>query len=387
MSDPELYRLHSVIPENFKTAYGQYDIVDFVLPFEMRAIQLNTIRIIADLDTSLNGADINTLESYFLNGHAGAHSVIDTITTNTMLGQLENFVNYPRYVAMKSSAEKDPNQLLQSSSVCELKSPLAKYTNITLRGEQSSSLNASAIRANASTEICNFSLKPDFCLNSARAVGGGMPLVSHTKSGNIRVSIRLARNEDVLWGSSTTTTNNNYSLKNLHLTFVSRPDNNVPSAINMETKTSLKQSLQSDMANVQAVVPAVCKSVSCSFQPQDREHTTLYDNLQQYRLPNLSQLQFIWNDSTNTMITYIIKNQPETMERYLNSFNYIGMNSANPVALNSNNGYGVGLDFGEYVDLSKQKFQIQINTTIGSEVITGYGNFIAYLYFHGIITF
>jgi len=304
-----------------------------------------------------------------------------------MLGQLENFVNYPRYVAMKTSATKDPNQLLQASNVCELKAPLAKFTNITLRGEQSSTLDGNGVRTGASTEICNFSIKPNFCLNMAQAVGGGMPLISHTKSGNIRVSIRLARNEDVLWGSSTSTTNNNYELNNLHLTFVSRPDGAVPAQINMETKTSIKQSLQSDVANVQAVVPATCKSVSCSFQPQNREHTTLYDNLQQYRLPNLSQLQFIWNDSTNTMITYIIKNQPETMERYLNSFNYRGMNDANPVALNANQGYGVGLDFGEYVNLASQKFQIQLNTTIGQESATGYGNFIAYLYFHGIMTF
>tara|TARA_R110002096_G_scaffold102151_2_gene225731 strand:- start:769 stop:1932 length:1164 start_codon:yes stop_codon:yes gene_type:complete len=387
MSDQELYRLHSVIPENFKTSYEQYDIVDFVLPFETRAIQLNTIRIIADLDTQLDGASLDTLGAYFLNNHAGAHSVIDTITTNTMLGQLENFVNYPRYVAMKTSATKDPNELLEASNVCELKSPLAKFTNFTLRGEQSAELDGAGIKASAVKEICNFSLKPNFCLNTAQAVGGGLPLISHTKSGNIRVSIRLARNEDVLWGSSTTATNNNYSLKNLHLTFVSRPDANVPKSINMETKTSLKQSLQSDAANIQAVVPAVCKSVSCSFMPQDREHTTLYDNLQQYRLPNLSQLQFIWNDSTNAMITYIIKNQPETIERYLNSFNYMGMNDANPVALQSNMGYGVGLDFGEYVNLASQKFQIQMNTTIGSENTSGYGNFIAFLYFHGIITF
>ena len=87
------------------------------------------------------------------------------------------------------------------------------------------------------------------------------------------------------------------------------------------------------------------------------------------------------------MITYIIKNQPETIERYLNSFNYMGMNDANPVALQSNMGYGVGLDFGEYVNLASQKFQIQMNTTIGSENTSGYGNFIAFLYFHGIITF
>ncbi len=385
MSAEQLYRLHQVFPENFKTSYGQYDIVDFILPFEDRAIECNTLRVVCDISTSLDAADINTLEKFFMNHHAGGHSLVDTITTTTMMGQLENFVNYPRYVAMKTSATKDPNALQDASSLCEGKCVSQKYSNIYLRGSQSSTLNGNAVRANAAKEVFNVSFKPDFCLNNTRAEGGGMPLISHTKSGNIKVSIRLARNEDVLYGADTSTTNNNYAVKNIKMTFVSRPDRNVPARVSMGTKTSIKQSLQSDLANIQAVVPAVCKSVSVSFQPQTREHTLLFDNLQQYRLPNLNQLQFIFNDSTNTLITYIIKNQPEIMERYLNSFNYMGMSDTNPVALNANKGYGVGLDFGEFIDLSKQKFQIQINSNVGSESSTGYGNFIAYLYFHGII--
>tara|TARA_R110002049_G_scaffold111716_2_gene261010 strand:- start:1131 stop:2336 length:1206 start_codon:yes stop_codon:yes gene_type:complete len=397
MANMDIYRLHEVQPENYKVSYNEYDIVDFILPFENRALQLNSIRVLCDINTDLTtfsakagsgtteiAVDLGDNQSVFYNNLAGGHSVIDTITTSfSNGGTIENFTNYPRYVAMKTSATKDKMDLLNASSACEGKTPLIKYTNTLLRGSYSSSVSGYVAGNGVSgqsqaTEPFNVSFKPDFCLNNASAQGG-QALLSHTKSGNIRVSIRLTRGASTLFGADWSSANK-YFLENLKLTFVSRPDAPTP-PLSMETKTGFVQSITSDFSNIQAVVPAICRSVSCSFIPQAKQNVYIEDNLRQHRLPGFSQLQFIWNDSTNTMITYIIKHQAEVIERYLNSFNYMGKNNATLPNLQANKGYGVGVDFGEYVDLSQQKFQVQLQTTMGTEGIPH----IAYLYFHGLL--
>ena len=48
-----LYQLHEVQPENHKVSYDEYDIVDFILPFENRALQLNSIRVVCDINTDI----------------------------------------------------------------------------------------------------------------------------------------------------------------------------------------------------------------------------------------------------------------------------------------------------------------------------------------------
>tara|TARA_R110000782_G_scaffold8710_5_gene28191 strand:+ start:594 stop:1805 length:1212 start_codon:yes stop_codon:yes gene_type:complete len=393
-----LYQLHEVQPENYKVSYDEYDIVDFILPFENRALQLNSIRVVCDINTDLaafsakagSGSDEIAVElgsnnNVFYSNLAGGHSVIDTITTSfTNGGTIENFTNYPRYIAMKTAATKDKCDLLNASSSCEGKTPLIKFTNNLLRGNFSSSVsgdvvgNGGVVFASQATEPFNVSFKPDFCLNNASAQGG-QALLSHSKSGNIRVSVRLTRGAATLFGSEWTSAHK-YFLENLKMTFVSRPDATTP-ALSMETKTGFVQSITSDFSNIQAVIPGICRSVSASFIPQNKQNVYTEDNLRQHRLPGLTQTQFIWNDSTNTMITYIIKNQAEVIERYLNSFNYMGHNIATLPNLQANKGFGVGVDFGEYVDLSQQKFQVQLQSRIGTE-----GNpHIAYLYFHGLL--
>ena len=367
-----------------------------MLPFEGRAIQLNSIRVHFDLLTDLvafgaesgggqGAVDPTKQLNVFYNNLAGGHSVVDTITTSlNSTGQIENLTNYPRYVAMKTGATMDKDDLVNSGSACEGKCSLQKFTNVLLRGSQSGTMDGvvgsgGIVKDDIKCEVFNCSIKPDFCLNNASA-GGALPVLSHSKSGNIRISLRLSRSAATLFGSEWLSTNK-YHLENLKLTFISRPDQVTPK-LSMETKISIKQSVVSDFSNIAAVVPAVCKSVSCSFQPQSAENVSAEDNLRTYRLPFLTQTQFIWNDSTNKMITYIIKNQAEVIERYLNSFNYRGVSVATLPNLSSNKGFGVGVDFGEYIDLSQQKFSLQLQSSVGTEQVP----FVAYLYFHGLIS-
>ena len=99
-----------------------------------------------------------------------------------------------------------------------------------------------------------------------------------------------------------------YSIKDLRCRFTSSPDDGSNDPVAMKTKINIKQSIQSSQANVNTRVPAVCMGMSASFQIQQNENTARNNNLELNKIPNLRQTQFLYNDSTNTGISYIIRN-------------------------------------------------------------------------------
>ena len=123
----------------------------------------------------------------------------------------------------------------------------------------------------------------------------------------------------------------------------------------MKTKLHIKQSIQSQFANVQTKVPGEIMAVSCSFQPQQEENTFKNNNLQLSKVPSLSKTNFIFNDATNSLVSYEIKNNIELVGRFIDSFMDTGRNSLSTQKLANNNGFGLGLDLGQVIDGSTIK--------------------------------
>jgi hypothetical protein len=106
-----------------------------------------------------------------------------------------------------------------------------------------------------------------------------------------------------------------------------------------------------------------------------------FNNFETEKLPNVQQLQFLFNDSQSQYITYQIDDQQELLERYLNSFSSDGNNSLSLVDLRADKGWGIGLSFSEFIDLSQQKFNIQLTSGVEST-----NQYIMYMYFHSLLT-
>ena len=177
------------------------------------------------------------------------------------------------------------------------------------------------------------------------------------------------------------------------MTYISRLDDGSDDTLSMRSVVGIKQSMASDYANIQAIVPAVCNAVSVSVQPQDQENQSRWNNYQLHKVPLFKQVQYLFNDSTNQYLTFILKSEPESIERYIDSFRSTGMNSASLTSLKANLAYGLGLHFGSYVPLMNQKFNIQLTSGIGQSVVpVGHTNagtartWIAYMYFHTLIS-
>ena len=361
---------HRVIPENLKDAYVEFDQVDFNMDFKDRALVLGSVRLEGEVRVTKGGATLETIPTQQINldGMVGAHSFVENYTTSIKGGSIiENITEYPRYAKMAMTATAGRSDMNNSNNVCELKAPLDDMTNQMLQGVVPKVQPGVALRLDP-----DFSIKPLICLNS------GAGNLSEKKTGPIRLSLQLVRNNGALFGNDMDATVS-YELRNLRLRFTSVPDEGSGSVV-LKTKLNIKQSLQSSFSNIQTKVPAVCTAVSVSFQEQANENTATNNNLALDKVPNLSQTQFLFNDSTNTLITYQIKNVSEVLQRYIDSFMDTGRNFLSLQNLANNNGFGIGLDLGQAIDLSNQKFSLQVDSDLSSAT-----PLIAYMYFHSFI--
>lgn len=361
-----MIRYHTVQPSNTKALYSEYDSVDFELTFEQRQLLPNSIRIEADLDVWTDGQTASNrvvaADKIYIDPKIGAHSFLSSITTELQQqGVVENFQEYPRYVRMATEATIASNDVFNSENVCELRTPSLKVSNAVIMGQGSTTAFRSA----------DFSIKPMFCLNTLSG-----PL-SYTRSGAIRVTVHLSRYYSALFGAGMTT-NVIYQLKNLRLCYMTQPDaSNPKSKVMMRTRLNLKQSVASAFANISTRVPAVCNAVSCSVQLQANENDPYANNNKTEVLPNVKELQFLFNDSQNEYITYQIKDREELLRRYIQSFADTGSNNVSITKLRANSGWGVGLPFRDFIDLSNQKFNVQLTTDVQSTA-----PYILYMYFH-----
>jgi hypothetical protein len=190
----------------------------------------------------------------------------------------------------------------------------------------------------------------------------------------------MARLNSLLWGADVGA-NTTYSVKELRVTFTSVPEEMATAdPIMLRTKLGMKQSIQSNLANVALRVPAVCTAVSCSFLPQAQENSPTYDTNELTTVPNLKSVQYAFNDITSQLVTFKLKSDPEFIKGYIDSFMDTGLNTLTPNDWSANNGYGVGVPFGMAVDLRNQRFSVQLNSDVSNV-----DPMVIYLFFHSFL--
>ena len=378
------FTYHRILPQNAKDEYKEFDVVDFQMSFPQRSYVVGSLRlegeveVLVDSTITLNrnvattiGINASLLDVK-MDGDCGAHAFCESIST-TVGGQIvEHLGDYGRYVKMSACAMTSPNDNNNSSNVCEMKAPSDGMTNNILKGETTPiALNMADTFPLRATP--DFSIKPRVCLN------GGQGTLAHSRVGDIMVSFNLARNFSALYGIDMASVVD-YRLKNLRLTFNSVPDDGSKELVALRTKLNIKSSIQSSQANINVRVPAVCDAVSASFNVQSQENTPKYNNQVLHAVPNLTSTQFIFNDSTNSLVSYQIRNNAEIIDRAIDSFVDAEKNSLSPSRLANGNGFLLGLNFDEAVPLGNQKFSVELNSAITNLV-----TLVMYMYFHSSI--
>ena len=384
-------RYISLEPVNLKSTYSEFDTIDFDVVYAGRKLGLNNIRFAATIQTpnAIEGAgdlrtdNVNT--DFFMDNMVGGHSFIQQISTEfsnagDKSGVAESLNEYPRYCKMYYSASQSANDQNSTASACELRSPNMKFSNVLLRGGQTGAVNGHTYIASQQQSLCNFSVRPRFCLNSVSSQGS--PMISERQVGRCRISIRLARFEDVFSGSDAVAHITSYQLSDVRLLYQTYADDGQDMPLIMRTKANIKQNVNGNAITLNARLPIQANSMTASFFPVADMNSAKLNTLACPEPPNVNRLEFSFNDSTNAYIAYELRDRNSILQRAVQSLGDRDMTNDNTLAnIKNADQYIVGLNFGNFINLARQKFSVLINSSIGSEA----QNYTLYSYFHGIM--
>ena len=345
---------HQVEPQATQDTYTEFDNVDFVInPGEGRRLLKNSVRILGDLRVYKTGTtrpDLTADEFIGFDRLAGAHAFIDSIQVSSQnQGLMESVTNYGRYVAMAGAASYDKLDMINSNLICELRGHVDKLQQLYSGGIKTYAT------APETTDI-DFSIKPVACIN--RMSGDDLPA---SKTGAITLTINLQRNRVVLSGSGQLA-DSSYEMRNLRVTYQTVADDGSSTQTGMRTIYNIKSNILSGAASISANVPAMCSSVVMSFC-DTRVENSLKDNALALEEPQaLTEVQYLFNDQTNSLVTYVIDDRTEMLERFIDAMGVEGHNQVSKDVFKANQGFSLGLDFDGLVDLSKNRFTVQLQT-------------------------
>lgn len=339
-------------PVSTKSVYVENDTVDFTLSnVDGMAIVPNSIRLVGEININDGTNNLAIGKEVAFDTFAGVNAVCASITSSTdKQGVLETAQEYGRMVSAKTQAYKTRAQVCSSTANM---TELRVGSDIIVPALMAHSASANGYSGlSDSNAYTSFSFKPDICLNKSSES------ISFSKTGNIHLSFRLTTNRQFLYGADSS--NYKFQLKDLQVQY-----NTIKSSdkgkIVMDTTYMIKNSLDSGNVNLQTSVPAVCRSVSCVFHEENKLNTALYNDLATEILPDIQRVNFTFNDSNNSYIAYTLKYLRELLINYQESWGGAGKNSYSLRQIADDGlGFGIGINFKENIDMSNQKFGLQI---------------------------
>ena len=384
---PQQQIYHTAQPEAIQDGgYKEFNNCDFVLNVGAgRSLMRNTIRLNGEIEINSAGVTrVLATDDIYLDPKIGVHATIASLQVSfsgSLEGQgggiRENVQNYARFCEMLTVGTDYEDDYNNASNAVEHRCVNNISAQLLAQGLSTGS-DATGDEGYAARIVDHdFSLKPVCILN--RMQGDHLP---YEKTGEIRLSVNLQRNIAALCGVDQAV-ESNYVLKNLHMSYISVPTDGLWSSTktSMSSVYNVKSSILSGSTNVSVQVPAICQSVSCSFQRQSNENVVMVNNAALQTVQNIKRVAFLFNDSTNAYITYQIDDQNEMLHRYIDSFENTGHNQVMLDTFRTNAGFGLGLDFNGSIDLSNQRFAVQLDSDVNSNKPMN-----IYLYFHSLIS-
>ncbi len=369
-------RYNSVKPSNQMPSYSPFDNIDFEIDFPNRKVVANSIRIVGGASVKKSNAQIDPPnDKIYMDNLTGAHAFFSEMVVSTSKsGNLQNIQSYPRYIKMKTEAQNHAFDMNNSNFACELRTSDASLSNYLLNGVKAL---VSATDPDPALPM-PFAIKPDICLNNMSALPGGDTNISYSQTGTIRISTKVSQVFDVLYGADVTVANDvSIELSDISLTYRTIADDGKVSSKVMKAVASVKQSLSTTSQELNVRVPAIADSVSCSFLRQAKVGSPCYNTLLTEVVPHVQTLEFGFNGTNSQYVTYQIKNRAEIIKRYVDSLGPSKVSDINKLYANS--GYGVGLNFNDNVDLSKDVLNIRIDSALSDPMVM-------FLYFHSTIS-
>ena len=366
MSNKQTY--NETTPTNAKSQYNENDVVDFLIQdLADTDLVANSVVLSFDLEVEEPSGTRAANKQIFFNNNAGAHCFLDSVNVSTNLGQTEHISEYSRMVAMFEVASKADNDTFNTSDACEMISTDQEQStgycegNVTAGGGSSTHI----------TTDCDVALKPRCVLNK---MTGNLPF---SKVGYVKLSVTFAKVLDALF-TNEPTQSMKYVISNLKCRYKTAPTQN--QKVMMRSVVCLKSSINSSNANISAKVPAVCNAVSCIFLKQSEETTAAIDG-QKLAKVDIDSVNFLFSDNLNKHVTYDLTDRGAILQNFVESIADTGHNRVNANRWKGDF-MGIGLNWKQFIDLSRQKFNIQLKTTD----ISNTNPYLINMYFHSIVS-
>ena len=350
---------HSVTPQSEQDTYTSSNKPEFLISVGSgRSLVPNSVRILADVRVLSDNTDSTSISpgSRAFDRNCGGHAFIDTVNVNfANLGSIEENRNYARYVGMDAIASLNEYDMLNSDKACELRGVNQQFMT-----DLASGITPTLTTGTPVTLDADFSIKPLCCLNKMDRSVNGLPMA---RSGIIRLSVVLADNLDAIFGQKADI-NCGYELRNLRCDIKSVPDSKTPEQVTMGVVNDFKSNLLSNVATISTNVAALADSVAINFIQNQHESVPVYNSLKMENVQGLEQIQYLFNNQSNSLVTYPITDRTEMLERFIESMMDTSHNQVSIDKYRSNAGFAVGLKFDEPIDLRNNVFTLQLASTV-----------------------
>jgi len=368
--------LNTIFPNSVRSQYTENDIVDFLISIENQQVLRNSMTITGTVEvTDSTGAKIDTSKDVAIDAVDGIHAAFQGITCSCdRAGVVENNTIYPLWYRMKMNASQlDTMMANESNKTNALRLGVNDKTKDLLLGN-----NAANSDAGTGSQL-SFAFKPDIAFNKSNDD------IRFGKTGNLQLSLRMATNRQFLFGKDAN--DYTYAVKDLQLHYYTRPEAGKGGDLVFESIYSVKNTAESNNTNLSTRVPAVVRSVSCVFIQTNALDKFDYNNIQQERPPDVQRVEFSFNDSTTAYVSFVFQNQDEILYNYQRSLGY-GYNSylgksnmTQQHVWGEGDMYGIGLNFGQLVDMRNQKFGLNLVSGISNAV-----KYSVFMVFRGVVS-
>ncbi len=342
-----------VEPNSKQSTYTQFDSPVFSISAgEGRSVVRNSIRLVADLRVLSDSAGTRVVAGVCFDKNVGGSAFIQSCSVRTQLqGSLETIDNFARYVKTDSCASKNEYDMLNGANACELmcvnQIQAVKYSN------------GVAPTLGTGTPVIkdiDFSIKPQCCLNKTSRD------IPHSKTGEIELQINLAKNQDALYGGDQDA-NCNYELRNLRVQYKTIPEQKDPSPVVMDLVYNVKSNMLSGSSSISTNINAPVYAMVATFIQVQHNSVNVFNSLALEDINQLSEVQMLFNESvSNSLVAYNITDQTEMLERFIDAMSTSSHNQVSKDKWKSNDAWGLGLDFESEVDLSNNRFTMNIRT-------------------------
>lgn len=343
--------------------YNPSSSFSFNIQIPDRTLKRGSIMLMGEQNIRNNdGTALVATDNVFYDSRIGAHGLIKQISVSINGKSQENNPNYPLTVKARLEASNYDWAFMSQLN----------HNNALMIGKDNlvPALMSKNNTTNNQVEWTSFALAPYCPLNLSDVDISGA-------KGEMQIDITLNSASEYLYGADSA--NFTYQLRNLRVMFQSE-EGNKNNPVVMSKVSLVPQNLTSNVQQFSVSTPLVCSGVSCVFTETGK--SALLNAYELQTLPNLQYVSYNFNGLNNAYIKHDLNNIPEWLLNYLSSWGLT--NPTNSFSLerywNEGQGFGLGLSFGEDIDLAGQQWQM----TIASDVANN-RPYRCHMMFHGLI--